>query len=347
VAERFPTQWRRLVSEQPSGSGETRAFGVPVKATNKSLIWIDTAGEAAQGLSASWTYDELVAWVGANVDNEAFDAPLSVPAGDRWPLTDLFENLLAGTAPDIYNSLARGAQINWDSAPTREGLTATLTAMADLLSIDGAFPGGPEGAAATSWTDLDDQLGAHDAGMVFGPSFLQGPMGNLDESVNATPRGFPALPAGQPLVVGGDFAVVLAPASGQCSDALAAHDFVDWLTDSEAMAQWARRDRGFLTPNSLSPHLESAEPPPPAEENVRSLLTTALRTPRDQRLYFDLSDDQFGADKGDARAVWDTFGRFFQDVTGGAVSRTCAIDQVIADLEAEYRGDAPRSIGCA
>jgi alpha-glucoside transport system substrate-binding protein len=348
VAERFPTEWNGLVSEQVLGGGQASLFGAPVKGTNKSLLWYDA--DQIDDIDSEWTYDELLAWVRANVDNPAFDAPLSIPAGDQWPLTDLFENLLAGNAPAVYDALAGGKPIIWDTPEVRGALTTTLTDLAELLAIDGAFPGGPEGAGTTSWRDLPAQVTNDKAGLVFGPSFLKEQFDRLARPVAATPVSFPMLPGGRrPLVVAGDFAVVLEPAgSGECSGALAAQAFVDWLTDTEAITRWGRLDRGYLTPNNLSPLRPDADPQPPPDEGVRSILTGALNKPPAGGLHFDLSDDQFGAAaEGDARAIWDTFDRFFHAVTGGAVSTECAVDQAMVEIEAEYKGESPVRLPCS
>lgn len=345
VAGRFPPAWNKLVSDQVLGGGQATVFGAVVKGTNKSLLWYD--GSKVAEIDAGWTYAELLARTRANPERATYEAPLSIAAGDKWPLTDLFENLLASVAPELYDMLAAGDPVPWSEQWVRDALTETLNAMADLLAIDGAFPGGAEGAAATRWRDLPAQVANDKASLVFGPSFLQEQFDRLAQPVEATPVSFPYLNGRQPLVVAGDFAVVLEPAgAAECSDALAAQDLVDWLTDTEAITRWGRLDRGYLTPNHLSPLRPEAHPDD--DEGVRSILTRALNRPPEGVLHFDLSDDQFGSTaEGDARAIWGTFYRFFEQVTAGDdAAIDCAVKQVIVELEAEYKGQEPDHPPC-
>lgn len=342
LVDLFPDAWNGLVTVPEGGSGPARIYGVPVKGAHKSLFWY-RPGTLDGEVPEEWSWDDFTAWVSEMADDPSSGAPLAIAAGDRWPLTDWFESQLAGTASRLYDQLtARSDEsdqpepIDWDGSAGRD-LAATLTAMAELWRTPGVFAGGPEGARDRSWQELPRQLYDGEAVLAFGPSFLAGPIGDdLPANFRLQPVNFPELAQGHPLVVGGDFAVV--PRSDQgCPRNGPGFDVVEWLTGGDALALWGRRDPGFLTPNANSPYRLAGGRDPDESENVRVLLTALIRQPPGGRLHFDLSDDQFaGAGQGDPRALWTIFDEFFLDVTGGRVGVECAVDRVVARLEAEY-----------
>lgn len=339
VADRFPRQWNELVTYQVGGSGPRQVFGAVVKGSHKSLFWYDLDALGAED-PGDWSWRDLVTWITGNVDSGTFEAPLAVPAGSRWSVTDWFENQLAGTDPDLYRRLAEADPVEWRDEPS---IRQALTDMAQLWRASGVLAGGPEGAAATSWSDLPRQISEGDAALGFGPSFVAGAGDELPRNHRLWVAGFPALPEGNPLIVGGDFAVVPA-ASGDCTAGAA---FVRWLTGEEAMERWSERDSGFLTPNAESPYAID-EPVRRGEwEDVRILLTTLIRPGPDDLLHFDLSDGQFSAaNGGDPRGAWDVLERFFEDVTSDPSDLECALDRAIDGLEAEYRGEPAPDPGC-
>jgi ABC-type glycerol-3-phosphate transport system substrate-binding protein len=233
-----------------------------------------------------------------------------------------------------------------------------LTQMTQLWAQDDVFADTParsncveerepvEGAGQTRLCELVPQLYAAEAAVMFGPSFLAGPVDTGQEgNFRLYPFGFPLLRGGRPLVVGGDVAVV--PEQPDSSNTEAeAKAFVEWLTNEEAIEIWSQADRGYLTPNERSRHQQDAEPPPDNEDNVRVWLTYQLRHPPGD-LHFDLSDDQFSvADESEPHGSWRVLAELFEDVTTGRRSSDCAIDRAIERLEAEYRGDEWPQASC-
>ncbi len=321
----------------------------------KGIRWAGEVGREADvfGSLSSWSWRDLTGFLsrhtGADGESDEFDAPLAVPAGDRWPLTDWFENQLAGNAPDLYDRLSRGEVLDWDDPAVHRPLVQALNEMADAWGDPRVLADGAAGAEASSWSDLPRQVYDRRAALAFGPSFLAGPVDDLPHGLNVMwPVSFPSLDHGAPLVVGGDFAVVPRVAGdGGCARATAGQDFVRWLTDRRAMRQWSRSDGGFITPNARSPHLVNGQPSSAQpQDDVRAVLTALIRPARGARLHFDLSDDRFAvANEGDARRTWEIFADFFHEVTGGG-DVGCAVDQTIARLQAEYQGDQPATVVC-
>jgi alpha-glucoside transport system substrate-binding protein len=340
VAQRFPGQWRHLVSEQEGGSGQEHVYGAVVKGAHKSLFWYRR--DVWPGGLTTWRWRDLTSFLGdsAATDDSRFADPLALPAGDRWPLTDWFENQLAGTAPDLYDRLSEGETVDWDAGPDRESLEGALRDVATVWDDPRVFAGGPDGADQSSWRDLPRQVDDGQAALAFGPSFLAGPVDGLADGWNEMwPVTFPELAHGTPLVVGGDFAVVPKIAGG-CTRVAAARDLVDWLTDRPAMRRWIANDGGFITPNYESPYLREVAPGDTGG-SVRAFLTSLIIPESNERLHFDLSDDQFAVvNGGDASVTWNIFHDYFQDVTGD-VPTDCAVGRTIARLKAVYRQEQP------
>jgi ABC-type glycerol-3-phosphate transport system substrate-binding protein len=175
--------------------------------------------------------------------------------------------------------------------------------------------------------------------MVFGASFV-GAQGDLPGNEDVWVSGFPRASGSQPVVVGGDVAVVPQQPEPDASTE-AAHDFVEWLVTSEAMTEWGRHDRGFLAPNLESPIRQSEEP----EDDVRRVLTSQLvdedplLLPDGPRPFlFDLSDNQLTIRDGDDQhRVWRDFTRFFRKVTAGPrTAEQGAIAELMGGLERYY-----------
>lgn len=341
VVNRFPDVWNEFVTEQRGGRGPLNEYGAFVKGAYKSLLWYrsDVLGNSRAIEPELWEWEEFTDWARDHLDSETDIAPLTLAAGDRWPLTDWFESQFAGNDPSLYDDLAQadGSRIDW--AEVRDAWSQALTQMAELWEGGDFFAGGGQGALETHWTDLADQLYAGDAAVMFGPSFLaerveEGQEGNL----RLYPFHFPELAEGRPIVVGGDIAVI--PEQPGRSTTAVAEGFVRWLTGEEALRVWSETDQGYLTPNEKSPHKQDAEPPPDNEDNLRVWLTFQLRHPRDDVLHFDLSDDQFAlADESDPNGSWEVFEQFFVDVTEGQLGNDCAVRRAVDRLEAEYKGE--------
>ncbi|WBB68637.1 extracellular solute-binding protein [Micromonospora sp. WMMD812] len=296
-------------------SDDGQRYGVWVKAAHKSLFWHLPA--VLPQPPASW--DDLVALtrrLGARARRGDGPAPLAIGAADGWVLTDWFENVLADLAPTGYDGLA-GPAADWQGRPVRDALDR----LAEIWSIDGAFPGGARRALLTQYEESVIQVvHARRAAMVFEGDFV-------DDVVRRFRRGsqepstfrFPGTrPGGGPLIVGGDAAVAFAPTGV---------DLVGWLTDPAAFRPWLRAG-GYLSPNVSVPLDSYADP-------VRRRLAGEMRTAGTLR--FDLSDQLPGPFTGsDGVGIWRIMQDFFADVTGG-VRAAEAVRRATGQLAAAAR----------
>ncbi|MER7894402.1 extracellular solute-binding protein [Micromonospora sp. NPDC094482] len=291
--------------------------GVWVKAAHKSLFW--HLPSVLPQPPTSW--DELVALtrrLGARARRGLGPAPLAIGAADGWVLTDWFENVLADVAPDGYDALA-GPDADWQGAPVRDALDR----LAEIWSVDGAFPGGARRALLTQYEESVIQVvRARRAAMVFEGDFVDDVVHRFQrDSAGPSTFRFPGTqPGGGPLIVGGDVAVAFAGAD-------AGVELVRWLTDAVAFRPWLRAG-GYLSPNITVPLDGYADP-------VRRRLAAEMRTADTPR--FDLSDRLPGPFTGsDGVGIWRMMQDFFADVTSG-VPAAEAVRRATGQLAAAAR----------
>ncbi|GAA2190672.1 extracellular solute-binding protein [Micromonospora lupini] len=292
-------------------------YGVWVKAAHKSLVWHLPSMLPEQ--PTSW--DELVSLtrrLGALARRDGGPAPLAIGAADGWVLTDWFENVLADLAPTAYDALA-GPDADWQGRPVRD----TLDRLAELWSIDGAFPGGGRRALLTQYEESVIQVvRSRRAVMVFEADFTAEVVGRFRRGPEepVTFRFPSAGTGGGALIVGGDVAVVFADARGGV-------ELVEWLTRADAFRPWLRAG-GYLSPNTTIALTDYADP-------VRRQLAREMRGP--DTLHFDLSDQLPGAFTGsDGVGIWRIMQDFFADVTDG-VSAAEAVHRATGQLAAAAR----------
>ncbi|RLP91235.1 extracellular solute-binding protein [Micromonospora sp. BL4] len=295
-----------------------RRYGVWVKAAHKSLIWhLPSVLPETPG-----TWDELVTLtrtLGALARRGSGPAPLAIGAADGWVLTDWFENVLADLTPDAYDALA-GSDADWQGRPVRDALDR----LAELWSIDGAFPGGGRRALLTQYEESVIQVvRSRRAVMVFEADFTAEVIGTFRRGPEE-PETFPfpsARPGARgPLIVGGDAAVAFADARGGV-------ELVEWLTRAESFQPWLRVG-GYLSPNTTIPLGDYVDP-------VRRRLAEEMRAPGTLR--FDLSDQLPGPFTGsDGLGIWRIMQDFFADVTDG-VPAAEAVRRATGQLAAAAR----------
>ncbi|MFF0316283.1 extracellular solute-binding protein [Micromonospora sp. NPDC005252] len=292
-------------------------YGVWVKAAHKSLVWHLPSMLPEQPT----TWDELVSLtrrLGALARRGAGPAPLAIGAADGWVLTDWFENVLADLAPTAYDALA-GPDADWQGRPVRD----TLDRLAELWSIDGAFPGGGRRALLTQYEESVIQVvRSRRAVMVFEADFTAEVVGRFRRGPEepVTFRFPSAGTGGGALIVGGDVAVVFADARGGV-------ELVEWLTRADSFQPWLRAG-GYLSPNTTIALTDYADP-------VRRQLAREMRGP--DTLHFDLSDQLPGAFTGsDGVGIWRIMQDFFADVTDG-VSAGEAVRRATGQLAAAAR----------
>ncbi|MFC3505728.1 extracellular solute-binding protein [Micromonospora krabiensis] len=288
--------------------------GVWVKAAHKSLFWhLPSVLPQPPG---SW--DELVALtrrLAARARRGEGPAPLAIGAADGWVLTDWFENVLADLSPDGYDGLA-GPDADWQGPPVRDALDR----LAEIWSVDGAFPGGARRALLTQYEESVIQVvHSRRAVLVFEGDFVDDVVRRFRRGSPPSTFRFPGTrPGGGPLIVGGDAAVALTAVGA---------DLAGWLTDPAAFRPWLRAG-GYLSPNLTVPPEGYADP-------MRRRLAGELRTA--ETLRFDLSDRLPGPFTGsDGVGIWRIMQDFFADVTAG-VRATEAVRRATGQLAAAAR----------
>ncbi|TDC37120.1 extracellular solute-binding protein [Micromonospora sp. 15K316] len=293
-------------------------YGVWVKAAHKSLFWC--LPSVLPQPPATW--DELVALtrrLAARARRGDGPAPLAVGAADGWVLTDWFENVLADVAPDGYDALA-GPEGDWQGRPVRDALDR----LAEIWSVDGAFPGGGRRALLTQYEESVIQVvHTRRAVTVFEGDFADGVARRFRRGAEepSTFRFPGSRPGDGPLVVGGDAAVAFAGAR-------AGVELVRWLTDASVFRPWLRAG-GYLSPDVAVPLADYADP-------LRERLAREMRTAGTVR--FDLSDRLPAPFTGtDGVGIWRIMQDFFADVTDG-VAAAEAIRRTTKRLAAAARG---------
>ncbi|GGM46632.1 sugar ABC transporter substrate-binding protein [Micromonospora sonchi] len=300
-----------------------RRYGVWIKAAHKSLFWhfpslLDEPPK---------TWDQLVSQtrrLAARHRADGGPAPLAIGAADGWVLTDWFENALLDVAgAEVYDALARG-EADWQGQPVRYALDR----LAELWSVDGAFPDGGRRALLTQFEESVIQVVHHrTAVMVFEADFVDAAAarfrrGNEPLSTFRFPG---ARHADKPLVVGGDVAVAFAGSAGGV-------ELVHWLSNRTAFGPWLEAG-GYLSPN-LDVPVESHRDP------LRRRLAEELRAA--ETVQFDLSDRLPGTFTGtDGVGIWRIMQDFFMDVTDGTAARY-AVSRTTRALAAAARAARSR-----
>lgn len=238
---RYAEYWRQLCF-----AGD-RPYGVPFKASAKSLIWYDREGMAAAGLGdpATWTTRDWLDGV-----RELAGAPrrlLALGAADGWVLTDLFENLLLAESPALYRALGDGPR-DWNAPAVH----ATFARLGGLWGIRSGLPGGVGTALTRQFADAVRDVFEHRRAVaVAAPDFAEPVVrdalrrsGRGAESAAVVP--FPATTPGgeRPRIAGGDVMVLTRAAGPRAESVVAA------LASATAPLPWIEGPGGFLGPHS-------------------------------------------------------------------------------------------------
>lgn len=259
--------WRDLVWQPTAPGREPVPYGLPFKVSNQSALWYraDLFDELNLSPPTTWS-----AWLELNDTLIGHGiAPMALGAGDGWPLTAFFANVLRSCHPQAYERLARpNPPVElWSSAEFNQALRL----FGGMLSVDGVLAGGTNSALAQQYPDsIVDVFGYHNAAMVVSADFAEpvieefkrsparvgvvpfpvvdgidsgraGP-GDADLVVGATP-----FDGGHPLVIGADIAVLLKPVSK------GAAALVQWLAQPTTPLPWITGHGGFIAANRQTP----------------------------------------------------------------------------------------------
>lgn len=315
----YPPVWDRLVFLPDRVTG--RAYGLPFKAADASVVWYRRRLFAQHGLRPPRTWDD---WLALNDRLIALGvAPLAVSAADGWMLTYVLANLVhALCGPEAYERLAQPADRRDPTDLERHarmwtdnGVVEAFTSFGTMLGRPGAIAGGVETAETRQFPDaVVDVFAYHRAAMVIAPDFAESVLREFADPADAGVFPFPAVAnvAGSgrvPHVLAGDVAVLTRPSTEM------ARDLVARLAAPDAPKPWIQRYGGFLAANTRTPlSLYSTVLRPMAERMVE----------QERAVVFDISDalGPVGGDEGLWRVLQDLLVR----VGGGADAEDVALE---------------------
>ncbi|MGQ4615865.1 ABC transporter substrate-binding protein [Nocardia sp. R7R-8] len=311
LGTRYPQPWQVLLRY------DSRLYGVPFKAADKSLVWFDRQQFDTYGLGepAAWT---LGGWVDRmEVLAQTPIRLLALAAADGWVLTDFFENVLLAESPRSYDELAVKDNREWDNPAVR----AAFGHLGVLWGQRHAFPGGVGVALTRQFSDAVREVFQHRrAAAVVAPDFAEPIVrsalrvsGRAIDAVGVVPFPPVTTASGRPKIVGGDVIVVTRQANPR------ADELVEKLAAARAPVPWIERYGGFLAPNLRT---EAAYSP---------LLASSARDLA-ARSTFDLSD-RIGP-VGGREGLWRVLTEFLIAIGDGGQARvTAATDRAITALD--------------
>lgn len=228
------------------------ALGVPFKMAHESMVWYRRSVFARYGVSEPRHWSD---WLGVNARlASAGVPPLAVAAGDGWMLTQTFDNVLLGAAPQAHRGLVDGT-LRW----TDDGVSRAFRLLGRMWAAPGTLAGGVNAALVRQFPDAVVAVFGHQrAAMVVAPDFAEGVIRQFAPDL-ADVGAFPfPLVDGDPLdpvpvggatrtVIGGDIAVLTAPASAH------AQDLVIRLAGAKAPLPWITGHGGFIAANLDTP----------------------------------------------------------------------------------------------
>lgn len=327
--------WRDLVWQPEAPGRPAVPYGLPFKVANQSALWYRKDVFDRLGLSPPATWSS---WLDVNDTLIANGiAPLAVGAGDGWPLTAFFANVLRGCHPYAYEQLARP-----DPRPELwEGpeFNQALRLFGGMLSVRGALSGGVHRTLAMQYPDsVVEVFGYRNAAMVVSADFaapIAAEFRRPPAEIGVVPfpvvdgigagRGDPDLVVGvapftgdRPLVIGADIAVLLRPPSAGGAE------LVRWLAGPRAPLPWITRHGGFIAANRQTP-------PRYYQPLVEPLVAQVSSSP----FAFDLSDEL--GSLGGSGALFGVLEDFLRTVGDGGADR-------VADA-ARAAGARMRAIG--
>jgi alpha-glucoside transport system substrate-binding protein len=271
--------WKRF------GTVNDTPYAVWFDASDKSVVWYNTATFAAARVHPPQTWAEFIRLAGDLSDQGV--TPMSVGAADGWVLTDWFEQVYLQTAGlNAYNELA-AHRISW----TDPSVAVALGVLGQLFGQSRDLAGGSSGALQTDFpTSVVNAFSKMPkAAMVYEGDFVataiqQSTRAQVGTDARTFP--FPRIGDGKPGVEsGGDAAVAF-------TDDPATTAFMQFLAGPEAGSIFVRSG-GFLTPDKDVP--ASAYP----NDIVRGEEKQVVDAGDD--VVFDASDQappSFGASKG-------------------------------------------------
>jgi ABC-type glycerol-3-phosphate transport system substrate-binding protein/class 3 adenylate cyclase len=229
------------------GTVDGKAFGLPVKANSKSVVWYRPDAFQAMGLTVPKTWAQLLA-VTKKIEAKG-ETPWALAARDSWTLTDWFENIYIRTGgPPKYNRLFAG-ELRFDDPSVIAALKRMTTILNDQF-VAGGIPGALRQELVTA---IDLVFGRSPEAHLYMEGGFVGSiaLGHVNPSlrpgmtINQAP--FPTInPSfGNPLVGGGDLIAVF-------EDSEAVRKLLLYLSSPAAGKLWASTGEN-VSPNKHVP----------------------------------------------------------------------------------------------
>ncbi|MFD7918478.1 ABC transporter substrate-binding protein [Streptomyces sp. NPDC059740] len=292
LAKNYSKGWQDL------GAWQGTDYGVYFKASNKSLVWYNTAALDNAGVQPPKTWSDFLK--AARTISDSGVTPVSVGGGDGWTLTDWFENVyLSQAGPQKYDRLAHH-QIPWTDPSVKQALTT----LAQLWGDKALLAGGNEGALQTSFPESVTQVfsggDAAKAAMVSSADYAAANVTQTKAKIGTDAKifPFPAVGDSSPVVTGGDVAVAL-------KDSKASQALLTFLASPDAASIWAGAG-GFVSPN------KAVKSGAYANTTMRDIAKALIAAGDDFR--FDMSDQapaSFGGKPG--QGEWKDLQDFLKD----------------------------------
>jgi alpha-glucoside transport system substrate-binding protein len=277
------------------GTVNGRFYSLVYKADNKSTVFYNVRAYKDAGVTPASDWNTFLA--NAQTIKASGLPAYSIPGGEGWPLSDLFENIYLRTAgPAKYDALSRHA-IAW----TDPSVKTALNEMAKVLEDSRNIAGGTSGALQTDFpTAVGNVLATNPkAAQVIEGDFVPGVITSPIKPVTGYGEfTFPSIDGSPPVVVGAGNLVIA------FRDTPAIRAFVNYLATPMAAEVWIKRG-GFVSANKKVPPSSYAD----------SILRKAAQDlTQAQTFRFDMSDEQpvsFGGTPG--QGEWKIFQDFLRN----------------------------------
>jgi ABC-type glycerol-3-phosphate transport system substrate-binding protein len=277
------------------GTVNGRFYSLVYKADNKSTVFYNVQAYKDAGVMPASDWNAFLA-NGQTIKASGLPA-YSIPGGEGWPLTDLFENIYLRTAgPTKYDALSRHA-IPWTDSSVKNALSE----MAKVLDDSRNIAGGTAAALQTDFpTAVGNVLATHPkAAQIIEGDFVPGVVTSPIQPVTGYGEfTFPSIDGSPPVVMGAGNLVIA------FRDSPAIRAFVNYLATPRAAEVWIKRG-GFVSANKKVPPSTYSD----------SILRKAAQDLTQARTFrFDMSDEQpvsFGGTPG--QGEWKIFQDFLRN----------------------------------
>lgn len=277
------------------GTVNGKFYSLVYKADNKSTVFYNVQAYKDAGVTPPTTWDQFFA--DARTIKASGLPAYSIPGGEGWSLTDLFENIYLRTAgPAKYDALSRHS-IPW----TDPSVKRALGEMAKVLADSSNIAGGTAGALQTDFpTAVGNVLATKPkAAQIIEGDFVPGVVTSPIKPVTGYGEfTFPSIDRSPPVVVGAGNLVIA------FRDTPAIRAFVNYLATPRAAEVWIKRG-GFVSANKKVP---------PSTYSDSILRKAAQDVTQAQTFRFDMSDEQpvgFGGTPG--QGEWKIFQDFLRN----------------------------------